>query len=87
MMGWTTQTIQTTGRQFMFKRIRQWFFTRKMDKLFRKLIEAEAKLARIELAKRYFLPEPLAELPPPKKARKPRAIKPRGDIPMRITYD
>ena len=68
----------------MFEQIRMWVFKWKMRRLFKKLIKAEQHLARIELARKYFLPEPLAALPPPKKARKTRE---KGDIPVRITYD
>lgn len=48
------------------------------------MAEAEDRLRHIEIAKKYFLPEPLAVLPKPKKARKPRE---KSDIPVRITYD
>ena len=71
----------------MYERFRLWLFKMRLRQLFRKLAAAEERLRHIEVAKRYFLPEPLATMPKPKKARKPRAIKPRGDIPMRITYE
>ena len=67
--------------------IRLWVFKWRLRILFRKLAKAEERLRHIETARKYFLPEPLAEMPPPKKTRKPKEAKARGEIPMRITYE
>ena len=70
----------------MYERFRLWLFKMRLRQLFRKLAKAEERLRHIEVAKRYFLPEPLATMPTPKKKR---ATKPkvRGDVPVRITYE
>jgi hypothetical protein len=65
-------------------KFRQWLFQWRLKRLFKKLAKAEESLRHIEIAKRYFLPEPLAVMPKPKKTKAPKT---RGDIPVRITYD
>ena len=71
----------------MYERFRLWLFKMRLRILFKRLAKAEERLRHIEVARRYFLPEPLAEMPPPKKTRKPKEAKARGEIPMRITYE
>ncbi len=69
----------------MYERFRLWLFKMRLRILFKRLAKAEERLRHIEVAKRYFLPEPLAVMPEPKK--RIRKQKARGDIPVRITYD
>jgi hypothetical protein len=65
-------------------KFKQWYIHWRLNRLLKKLADAEDKLRHIEVAKKYFLPEPLAPMPKPKRIRKPKT---KSDIPLRISYD